>query len=201
MKNFIGEKAIDFTLPAVLSNGSLVNEFNFYSSINKKYSLLFFYPMDFTYVCPSELLAINNRLSEFKKRNVQVIAISIDSHFVHKAWRETPLNLGGVGKVGYPLVSDIKREVIKFYNLEDKDTGVSYRSSFVIDELKVIRIQHIHDLPIGRNIDEYIRLFDALTFYNKRGNLCQAGWLKGSDGIAPSSKGVSDFLTSNSEIL
>lgn len=201
MQNLVGKKAIDFTSSAVLSNGSIVKDFNLYNCINKKYGLLFFYPMDFTFVCPSELIAINNRIDEFKKRNVEVLGISIDSHFVHNAWRNTDIKLGGIGNISYTLISDIKKTIIKDYGVEDDVTGVAYRGSFIIDKDKIIRAQHINDFPIGRNIDEYIRLFDALLFHFKYGEVCQAGWNKGDRGIETSSKGVSNFLSSNSEKL
>jgi len=202
MKNLIGKKAIDFTSSAVLYDGSIVKNFNLYENIEGKNALLFFYPMDFTFVCPSELIALNNRLNEFKSRNVEVMSVSIDSHFVHKAWRNTSVELGGIGdKIGYSLVSDLKKEIIASYGVEDEVAGVAYRGSFIIDTDKVIRAQHIHDFPIGRNIDEYIRLFDALAFHNKYGSVCQAGWVKGDTGITPSSEGVSEFLASKSKNL
>lgn len=202
MKNLVGKPAIDFVSPAVLADGSMIKDFSLYNNIDGKCALLFFYPMDFTFVCPSELIALNNRLQEFKKRNIEVIGISIDSHFVHKAWRNTPVELGGIGDdIGYTLVSDVKKSIIKSYGIEDENTGVAYRGSFVVDETKIIRVQHVNDFPIGRNIDEYIRLFDALAFHSKYGNVCQAGWVKGSDGMIASSKGVSDFLASNSKKL
>lgn len=202
MKNLVGKFAKDFTSSAVLSDGLIVNDFNLYDNISGKYGLLFFYPMDFTFVCPSELIALNNRLQDFKKRNVVIIGISVDSHFVHKAWRNTSIELGGIGDdIGYTLVSDVKRSIIKSYCVEDEVSGVAYRGSFVIDTDKIIRVQHVNDFAIGRNIDEYIRLFDALDFHMKNGNVCQAGWVKGSDGIMPSLKGVSNFLASNAKKL
>ena len=202
MINFIGQEAVDFTLPAVLGDGSIVDNFNFYKTIHNKYVLLLFYPMDFTFVCPSELIALNNRLNDFKDRNVVVFAVSIDSQFVHKAWRNTPVESGGIGDdIGYVLVSDKKKEIISHYGLEDETTGVSYRGTLIIDDKKIIRVKHIHDFPIGRNIDEYIRLFDALKFHNKFGNVCQAGWVNGDNGINPSKDGVSDFLASRSKNL
>jgi len=141
-------------------------------------------------------------MHEFKKRNIEIIGVSVDSQFVHKAWRNTPIELGGIGDdITYVLVSDIKKDIIKSYGVEDENSGVAYRGTFIIDNIKTIRIHHVNDFPIGRNIDEYIRLFDALIFHGKYGNVCQAGWVKGSDGIIPSSKGVSDFLVSNSEKL
>lgn len=201
MRNLIGKKAIDFTAPAVLKNGFVVENFNFYESIKNKRALLFFYPMDFTFVCPSELIALNNRINEFNSRNVEVVTVSIDSHYVHKAWQKTPITFGGVGEdIKYSMVSDIKRNIMLSYGL-DNVSGVAYRGTFIIDDKKNIRIQHIHDFPIGRNIDEYIRLFDALDFHSKHGYVCQAGWVKGKKGIIPSSKGIGQFLTSESEKL
>jgi len=202
MQVLIGNKAFDFTVPAVLHNGSIVNNYNLYSNIESKYALLFFYPMDFTFVCPSELIAINNRISEFKDRNIEVIAISIDSQYVHKAWRDISLLDGGLGgNIKYTLVSDIKHEIIRYYGFEDIKTGVSYRGSIIIDTDKCIRVQHVNDFPIGRNIDEYIRLFDALFFHNKYGNVCQAGWNKGDDGIEPTKEGIGTYLNSNHKKL
>jgi len=202
MKNFIGQKAIDFTLPAVLGNGTVTQNFNFYENIKDKNALLFFYPMDFTFVCPSELIALNNRFADFKNRNIEIIGISVDSQFVHKAWRQTPVENGGIGNdIKYSLVSDIKKEIMSFYGLLDYNSGVAYRGTIIIDTNKIIRVQHIHDFPIGRNIDEYIRLFDALAFHNKYGNVCQAGWVNGDEGIIPSSDGVSKFLASKSKDL
>lgn len=202
MKNLIGNSAIDFTAPAVLSDGSIVNDFNLYSNITGCYSLLFFYPMDFTFVCPSELIALNNRVNDFFKRNIKIIAISIDSPHVHKAWRNLSIELGGIGNdIKFTLVSDIKRVIMTTYGLEDSKSGVSFRGSIFIDDKKLVRIQHIHDFPIGRNIDEYIRIFDALIFNSKYGNVCQAGWVKGNSGIVPSSDGIKSFLSSNYEKL
>ena len=197
MINFVGKKALVFTVPAVLSDGSLVKDFNFYRAIDGKNALLFFYPMDFTFVCPSELIAINNRINDFKSRNIEVIAVSVDSHYSHKAWTEASFETGGLGKVNYVLASDIKRDLSCAYGILDDTSGVSYRASFVIDVFGVIRVQHINDFPIGRSIDEYIRLFDALNFHKEYGYVCQAGWAKGDAGIKPSLDGISDFLKFN----
>lgn len=202
MKNLIGEHAIDFTAPAVLNDGVVVNDFNLFSNINGSYALLFFYPMDFTFVCPSELIALNKRFADFERRNVKIIAVSIDSQYVHKAWRNVPIDLGGIGnEIKFSLVSDVKKFIINSYGLEDSKSGVSFRGSVIIDDKKIIRVQHIHDFAIGRNIDEYVRLFDALAFNSKYGNVCQAGWVKGSSGIVPSSDGIRSFLSSNYDKL
>lgn len=202
MKNLVGCPAIDFTAPAVLGDGSIVNDFNFYNNIDGFYSLLFFYPMDFTFVCPSELIALNNRVYEFQKRNVKIIAVSIDSQYAHKAWRNLSIESGGIGNdIKFTLVSDVKKVIIGSYGLEDLKSGVSFRGSIIVDDKKLIRIQHVHDFPIGRNIDEYIRLFDALIFNSRYGNVCQAGWIKGDSGMIPSSEGVKSFLSSSYEKL
>lgn len=197
MNNFIGKPACDFTTSVVMPDGSIVKNYNLYDNIKGNYALLFFYPMDFTFVCPSELIAINNRMHEFESRDIKVLGISIDSAFVHRAWRETAIEAGGIGKVSYPLVSDVKKFIIKSYGLEDENSGVSYRGSFIIDKNMIIRSYSVNDFPIGRNIDEYIRLFDALAFHTEHGDVCQAGWSKGAKGIEPSSEGVSSFLASN----
>ena len=197
MNNFIGKPVVDFTTAVVMPDGSIVKDFNFYNNIKDSYALLFFYPMDFTFVCPSELIALNNRISEFSLRNIKVFGISGDSAFVHKAWRNTPVEAGGIGSINYPLLSDVKKNIMKMYGLEDEKTGVAYRGTFVIDTKMLIRAYTVNDFPIGRNIDEYIRLFDALAFHTEHGVVCQAGWSKGSTGIKPSTEGVSSFLSSN----
>lgn len=200
--SLIGKKVCDFTANAVLEDGSMKKDFNFYNHIENKNSLLFFYPMDFTFVCPSELIALNNRIEEFEKRNIKIVTVSCDSYFVHKAWRNTPTESGGIGnKINYVMVSDMKKNIMNYYGLEDDTSGVSYRGSIIIDKNKIIKAVHIHDFPIGRNIDEYIRIFDALFFHNKHGNVCQAGWVNGDDGINPSSDGISKFLSSKSKNL
>lgn len=202
MNNFIGKMALDFTVPAVLHDGTLVKNFNFFDYINGKKSLLFFYPMDFTFVCPSELIAINNRINDFKSRSIEVVGISVDSCYSHKAWRETGLENGGLGgDINYVLASDIKKDVASFYGILDEASGVSYRAAFIIDQFKRIRVQHLNDFPIGRNIDEYIRLFDALSFHEEYGNVCQAGWVSGNAGINPSLDGIKVFLKSNHKDL
>lgn len=198
MVNLVGKKAIDFTSDAVISNGDIVKDYNFFKNIDGKYSLLFFYPMDFTFVCPTELLAINNRINEFKSRNVEVVTVSVDSHFVHRAWREYPIDKGGLGNnINFTMVADVKHEISKLYDVEDYHSGVSFRASFLIDDNKFIRVKHINDFPIGRNIDEYLRLFDALIFNKKHGNVCEAGWTTKSKGFEASHSGVSSYLKDN----
>ena len=202
MKCLVGKKSINFTAPAVLPDGSIIKDFNLFKHIEGKNCLLFFYPMDFTFVCPSELIALNNRLDNFKKLNVEIVAVSVDSEYVHNAWRNSPLEFGGIGKtISYTMVSDIKKKIITDYGVEDDISGVAYRGSYLIDSNKIIRVQQINDFPIGRNIDEIIRLFESIIFHEKNGNVCQAGWISGDSGIIPNSSGILKFLSSKSNNL
>lgn len=199
--HLIGQKAPNFTSSAVLASGEIDNNFNLEKVINGKYALIFFYPLDFTFVCPSELIALNNRMQTFKEKNVEVIAISVDSAFTHNAWRLTPVNSGGIGSMTYPLVADVSHKICQTYGVQHADLGVAYRACFLIDKKGLVRVQMINDLPIGRNIDEILRLFDALEFHDQQGEVCPAGWQKGEPGMRPDSKGVASYLNENSENL
>ncbi|MGL6041339.1 MAG: peroxiredoxin, partial [Deefgea sp.] len=165
-----------------------------------KYTVLFFYPLDFTFVCPSELIAFDHRLEEFKKRNVEVIGVSIDSQFTHAAWRNTPVEKGGIGQVGYTLVADIKHEICKAYDVQLAD-GVALRGSFLIDKDGVVQHQVINNLPLGRDIDEMLRVVDALQFTEEHGEVCPAGWNKGKKGMTASADGVASYLADNAASL
>ncbi len=160
----VGRSAPDFTAAAVLGDGRIVEDFNLKQSIEGKYAVIFFYPLDFTFVCPSELIAFDHRLEEFEKRNVAVIGVSIDSQYAHNAWRNTPVNAGGVGPLRYPLVADITHNICKAYDVETPDGAVAYRGSFLIDLNGIVRHQLVNDLPLGRNVDEMLRMVDALQF-------------------------------------
>ena len=197
----VGRKAPDFTAPAVLGDGSIVDEFNFASATKGKYAVVFFYPLDFTFVCPSELIAFDHRLEEFKKRNVEVIGVSIDSHFTHNAWRNTSVKDGGIGPVKYPLVADMTHGICKAYDVETPNGAVAFRGSFLIDKEGVVRHQVVNDLPLGRNIDEMLRMIDALQFTEQHGEVCPAGWNKGDKGMKASPDGVATYLAENSESL
>ena len=164
----VGKKAPDFTAAAVLASGEIVDGYNFAAATKGKKAVVFFYPLDFTFVCPSELLAFDHRVEEFKKRNVEVIGVSIDSQFTHNAWRNTPVNEGGIGPVRYTLVADITHSIAKAFDVESAD-GVAFRGTFIIDEAGVVRSQIVNDLPIGRNIDDTIRTVDALIFHEHHG--------------------------------
>ena len=199
-KAIIGEVAPDFTCAAVLADGSIVNDFNFRTFTKNKYAILFFYPLDFTFVCPSEIIAFHNRINDFKSRNVEVVGVSIDSHFTHSAWRNTPVQQGGIGKIGYPLVADIKHSVCKAYGVESKE-GVAYRGSFLIDKSGVVRHLVINDLSLGRNIDETLRMVDALQYSELHGEVCPAGWEKGKEAMKANSNSVAEYLSKNSTSL
>ena len=196
----VGQEAPDFTAAAVLGSGEIVDNFNFKEATKGKYAVVFFYPLDFTFVCPSELIAFDHRLADFKAKNVEVIGVSIDSHFTHAAWRNTPVNQGGIGQVGYPLVADIKHEICQSFGVEAAG-GVAYRGSFLIDKNGVVRHMVVNDLPLGRNIDEMLRMVDALQFTEEHGEVCPAGWNKGKAGMKASTSGVAEYLASHATEL
>jgi len=195
MTTLVGRKAPDFTAAAVLANGEITTNFNLHKSIENKYGLLFFYPLDFTFVCPSELIALDNRMSEFAKRNTVVMGVSIDSQFTHNAWRNTEVASGGIGKLGYPLVADVNHHICQTYGVEHPTAHVALRGAFIIDKQGIVRSQIVNDLPLGRNIDEIIRTIDALEFHEKHGEVCPAGWTKGKAGIKPTSEGIASYLS------
>lgn len=197
----VGRAAPDFTAPAVLGSGEIVESFNFSEATKGKYAVIFFYPLDFTFVCPSELIAFDHRLEEFKKRNVEVIGVSIDSHFTHNAWRKTAINKGGIGEVGYTLVADMTHAICKAYDVETPDGAVAFRGSFLIDLAGNVRHQVVNDLPLGRNVDEMIRMVDTLQFTEEHGEVCPAGWNKGDKGMTASPDGVASYLADEADKL
>ncbi|EKE69137.1 peroxiredoxin [Gallaecimonas xiamenensis] len=201
MSVLVGRPAPDFTAAAVLGNGEITETFNLKQQIEGRYAVLFFYPLDFTFVCPSELIAFDHRLAEFKSRGVEVIGVSIDSQFSHFAWRNTPVNQGGIGQVGYPLVADVKHEICKAYDVEHPEAGVAFRGSFLIDKAGMVRHQVVNDLPLGRNIDEMLRMIDALQFTEQHGEVCPAGWNKGDQGMKADTQGVAAYLAENADKL
>lgn len=196
----VGKPAPDFTAPAVLGNGEIVDSFSFAEATKGKKAVVFFYPLDFTFVCPSELLAFDSRYEAFQKRGVEVIGVSIDSHFSHNAWRNTPVNEGGIGPVKYTLVADMTHEIAKSYDVESAG-GMAFRGSFLIDEDGVVRHQVVNDLPLGRNIDEMVRMVDALAFHQEHGEVCPAGWQEGDKGMTASPEGVASYLSENASKL
>ncbi|MBF0255167.1 MAG: peroxiredoxin C [Gammaproteobacteria bacterium] len=197
----VGREAPDFTAAAVLGDGCIVEDFHLKTAIKDKYAVLFFYPLDFTFVCPSELIAFDHRLEEFHKRNVEVIGISIDSQYTHNAWRNTPVKAGGIGPVRYPLVADLTHNICKAYDVETPNGAVAFRGSFLIDKSGVVRHQLVNDLPLGRNVDEMLRMVDALQFTEEHGEVCPAGWNKGDSGMNASPDGVADYLANNADKL
>lgn len=201
MSVLVGRPAPDFTAPAVLGDGTIVDEFNFAEASKGKYAVIFFWPLDFTFVCPSELIAFDHRLAEFKKRNVEVIGVSIDSHFTHNAWRNTAVNDGGIGPVGYPMVADMTHAICKAYDVETPDGAVAFRGSFLVDLNGIVRHQVVNDLPLGRDIDEMLRVVDALQFTEEHGEVCPAGWNKGDKGMKDTPAGVADYLAENADNL
>ena len=189
----VTKQAPDFTATTVLADGSIVEDFKLSENYGEKSTVLFFYPLDFTFVCPSEIIAFSNKVAEFAERGVNVIGVSVDSQFSHFAWRETPVNQGGIGRVKMPLVADLTKEISKAYDVL-LDGGVALRGSFLIDADGTIRHAVINDLPLGRNIDEMIRMVDTMIFTNEFGEVCPAGWVKGDEGMKATTEGVAEYL-------
>ena|SRR3990167_3624962 len=201
MAVLVGREAPDFTVPAVNGSGKIIENFNLHSAIQNKYGLVFFYPLDFTFVCPSELIALDHAIDEFKKRNVEVIAVSIDSQFTHNAWRNTPVNAGGIGPVRYTLAADVTHHICRSYGVEHPEAGIALRGTFVIDKTGRVRSQIVNDLPLGRSINEILRLIDALQFTEQHGEVCPANWKKGDVGMQASPAGVAKYLAENADAL
>lgn len=193
--------APDFTASAVLGNGKIINNFNLKKYIYGKPAIIFFWPMDFTFICPSELIAFDKRYSEFQKRGVEIVGISFDSEFVHSAWRTVPIEKGGIGAIQYPMIADIKREIMKSYGIEHPFLGLALRASFLIDKNGFIRHQIVNDVPLGRDIDEIMRMVDALQFHETNGEVCPAQWKKGHEGMHATPEGVSKYLSKNLDKL
>lgn len=200
MAVLVGKQAPDFTATAVFGNNE-IKDYKLSEQIKDRYAVIFFYPLDFTFVCPSELIAFDHRLAEFKQRGVEVIGVSIDSQFTHLAWKNTPVDKGGIGQVQYPLIADIKHEICRAYDVEFGAAGVAFRGSFLIDKNGVVRHQVVNDLPLGRNVDEMLRMVDALQFTEEHGEVCPAGWNKGKAGMKASTAGVAEYLAAHAEEL
>ncbi|KIM04789.1 MAG: peroxidase [Sulfurovum sp. AS07-7] len=196
----VTKKAPDFTATAVLGNNEIVEDFNLMSNLGEKGAVLFFYPLDFTFVCPSEIIAFDHRLEEFTSRGVNVIGVSVDSQFSHFAWKCTPVNNGGIGQVRYPLVADLNKQIARDYDVLLNES-VALRGSFLIDADGTVRHAVINDLPLGRNIDEMIRMVDTMIFTNEHGEVCPAGWAKGDEGMKADTAGVADYLAKHATEL
>jgi peroxiredoxin (alkyl hydroperoxide reductase subunit C) len=199
MSVLVNKAAPGFSAPAVMPDGTIKDDFSL-ADMHGKNIVLFFWPLDFTFVCPSEIIAHDKRIKEFEDRNTAVAGISIDSQFTHFAWRNTPVNQGGIGEVSFPLIADVKHEITKAYGIEHQD-GVALRASFLIDTEGIVQHQVVNNLPLGRNVDEMIRVIDALQFNEKYGEVCPAGWNKGDEGMKPTAEGVAEYLDKNQENL
>ncbi len=200
MQVFVGKLAPDFTAKTIMPDNSIDTEFNLRHYVKGHKAVVFFYPLDFTFVCPSEIVAFHNRLGEFSARNTKVIAVSVDSHFSHLAWKNIPNSKGGIGNVQFPMVSDLNKQISRMYNVLNDDS-ISLRGTFLIDEDFVVRHMLVNDLPLGRNVDEVIRMVDAVTFHRSHGEVCPAGWRKGDEAITATQEGIADYLASNADKL
>jgi peroxiredoxin (alkyl hydroperoxide reductase subunit C) len=201
MSVLVGKPAPDFKAAAVMGDGSICDSYWFSKETKGKYVALVFYPLDFTFVCPTELIALDHRVAELKSRGVEVLAVSVDSQFTHAAWRNTPVDKGGIGAVKYVMIADVSHEIAKAYDVEVAGAAVAYRGTFLIDKNGVVRHQVVNDLPLGRNMDELIRMVDALQFFEEHGEVCPAGWNKGQKGMTADAAGVASYLSQNADKL
>ena len=197
MCNLVTKEAPDFTAQAVMPNNTM--EDLTLSSYRGKYVCLFFYPLDFTFVCPSEILAFNKALEEFKSRNCEIIGVSVDSQFTHFAWKQTPVEKGGIGDIQFPLVADLNKKISLSYGVLLEDMGVSLRGLFLIDKEGIIRHALINDRPIGRTVDEALRILEALQFHEEHGEVCPANWKPGEEAMKPTAEGVAEYLAKHAK--
>ena len=200
MEVLVGKLAPDFTAPAVMADNSINEKFHFRAFVEGAYAVLFFYPLDFTFVCPSEIIAFDHRHKAFEQRGTKVIAVSVDSQFTHLAWKKTPVNAGGVGDLHFPMVADLSKSIARDYGVLHQGT-VALRGTFLIDRKGTVRHQLVNDLPLGRNVDEALRMVDALQFFEQHGEVCPAGWQKGQPGMKPDAAGVAVYLAQHSPTL
>ncbi len=200
MSVLVGQKAPDFTAATVMADNSIDEGFTLSKYLDGSYGLVFFYPLDFTFVCPSEILAFDHRMDQFEKRNTKVIGVSVDSQFSHLAWKNTPVNEGGLGQVRFPLVADLSKSITSDYGILFGG-AVAFRGTFLIDKEGVVRHQVVNDLPLGRNIDEAIRMVDALQFHEEHGEVCPAGWKDGDAGMTATPDGVAEYLKGHADEL
>ena len=192
----VTQKAPEFTANAVMGDNQINAEFKLYDNLGENGAVVFFWPLDFTFVCPSEIIAFDKRYDEFKKRGMEVIGVSIDSHFTHLAWKNTPVDRGGIGQVRFPMVADINQAITKAFDVQHAG-GMALRGSFMLDKDGTIRHAVVNDLPLGRNIDEMLRMVDAMLFTNKYGEVCPAGWQEGKKAMKASPEGVAEYLAGN----
>ncbi len=194
MSALVTKEAPDFTAQAVTPDNSFA-ELTL-SSYRGKYVILFFYPLDFTFVCPSEIIAFDKALAKFEGKNAQVIGVSVDSHFTHLAWKNTPRDQGGIGQIQYPLVADLSKNISREYGVLF-DEEVALRGLFLIDQQGIVRHALVNDLPLGRNVDEALRVLDALRFHEEHGDVCPANWREGEDAMKPTAEGVAEYLATH----
>jgi alkyl hydroperoxide reductase subunit AhpC len=187
----VQKPAPDFEAQAVMSDGSF-QQLGI-SNFKGKYILLFFYPLDFTFVCPTEIIAFSDRVKDFEAKNVQVLGVSVDSHFSHLAWRNTPRNAGGIGEIQYPLISDINKKIAEAYGVL-LDGGIALRGLFLIDKEGIVRHQVVNDLPLGRSVDEALRMVESLQFFEQHGEVCPADWKQGARTIKPGVQESKEFF-------
>jgi peroxiredoxin (alkyl hydroperoxide reductase subunit C) len=196
MSFHVTKPAPDFTAVAVMGDNSFNENFKL-SDYSGKYVVLFFYPLDFTFVCPSEIIAFDKSLEQFQAKNCEVIGVSIDSQFTHWAWKNTPVNDGGIGNIQYPLVADLDKKISRQYGVLLPE-GIALRGTFLIDKEGIIRHATVNDLPLGRNIGETLRMVDSLQFHENHGDVCPANWKEGEDAMTPTAEGVADYLSKHS---
>ena len=207
MSILVGRKAPTFTTQAVRPDGEITDEYDFGADIAGKYAVVFFYPLDFTFVCPSEILAMAHRTAKLQELGCTVVGISVDSHFTHNAWRNTAVSDGGIGAVPFTLAADMTRAISTAYGIvsEGGDSyypaGVSMRATFVIDQKGIVRHQVVNDEPIGRNMDEVVRIVEALQFFEEHGQVCPAGWQQGDAGMTNTAEGVASYLAEHGDSL
>lgn len=199
MAVLVGRDAPQFTAQAVLADGSFKQVS--LKDYRGKYVILYFYPLDFTFVCPSEIISFDNHLPNFKERNCEILGVSVDSHFSHHAWRNTPVDKGGIGQIQHTLIADLTKSIARDYDVLTPDGAVAFRGLFLIDKEGKVRHQIVNDLPLGRNVDEAMRMVDALQFHEKNGEVCPAGWNKGKAGMKPNAEGVAAYLKDNAKQL
>ncbi len=199
MSVLVAQEAPDFVAPAVMPDGSINETFKF-SDLRGKPVVLFFWPLDFTFVCPTEIIAHDHRIEKFEERGVQVVGVSVDSQYTHWAWRNTPVEQGGIGAVRFPIVSDITHAITRAYGIEHPD-GVALRASFLIDKDGIVQHQVVNNLPLGREVDEMLRMVDAMQFHEEYGEVCPAGWHKGQSGMKETPDSVAGFLATHADEL
>jgi peroxiredoxin (alkyl hydroperoxide reductase subunit C) len=198
MSTLIGQKAPAIKAPAVMPDNRINGDFTL-DGLKGKYVVLFFYPLDFTFVCPTEIIQFDRKLAEFKERGAEVVGVSVDSQFTHLAWKNTPVEKGGIGNVQYPLVADLTKQIGRDYGVLLEDGGVALRGTFLIDKEGTVKHAVVNDLGLGRNIDEALRMVDALRHHEQYGEVCPANWKKGDDAMKPTADGVASYLSKHAK--